>query len=97
MARHKDELGEYKKLVDDTIRELNKLYAEKQGKVRPALAAAGVLLMAAGLTGVMYVEATEMLAKMMITPMGLFWSFLAFMVGVIGFMLAHKGLKGTWL
>jgi len=97
MAGSKDELDQYKKLVDDTIRELNRLYTEKTGEVRPALAAAGVLLMAAGLTGVMYVATTEMWAKSTITPLGLFESFLAFMVGVVGFMFAHKGLKGSWL
>ncbi|MCX6820595.1 MAG: hypothetical protein NT016_01450 [Candidatus Aenigmarchaeota archaeon] len=97
MARRKDELDEYRKLVDDTINDLNSLYLEKKGKLRPALAIGGVFLMAAGLTGVVYVATMEMWAKGAITPLGLGGSFLAFGVGVVGFMFAHKGLKGTWL
>lgn len=97
MARRKDDLDEYRKLMDETIRELNRLYSVKVGQVRPALAVAGVLLMAAGLTGVMYVATMELWASRAITPMGLAEVFAAFCVGVAGFIVAHKGLKGTWL
>jgi len=96
MAR-KDELDEYRKLMDETIRELNRLYNVKVGKVRPALAVAGVLLMAAGLTGVMYVATVELWAHQAITVNGLAGVFAGFCVGVTGFIVAHKGLKGTWL
>jgi hypothetical protein len=96
MAR-KDELDEYRKLMDETIRELNRLYNVKVGQVRPALAVAGVLLMAAGLTGVMYVATVELWAHQTITVNGLAGVFAGFCVGVTGFIVAHKGLKGTWL
>ena len=97
MEKRKDELDDYRKLMDETIAELSRLYAEKEGNLRPALAIAGVLLMAAGLTGVVYVATMEMWAKGMITALGLVGSFFAFLVSVVGFIVAHKGLKGTWL
>jgi len=97
MARRKDELDDYRKLMDDTLKELDKLYNVKVGKLRPALAVAGVLIMAAGLTGVAYISIIEFLAKRAITPMGLVGVFAGFLVGVVGYILAHRGLKGTWL
>jgi len=97
MARRKEELDDYRKLMDETIREMNRLYNVKVGRMRPALAVAGVLLMAAGLSGVMYVATVELWANQTITPAGLAGVFAGFMVGVVGYILAHKGLKGTWL
>lgn len=97
MSRRKDELDDYRKLMDDTLKEMEKLYNIKAGKLRPALAVAGVLIMAAGLTGVTYISIIEFLAKRTITPMGLIGVFAGFLVGVVGYILAHRGLKGTWL
>lgn len=96
MAR-KDDLEEYRKLMDETIRELNRLYNVKVGKVRPALAVAGVLLMAAGMTGVVHVVNVELWTNRAITVVGLAGVFAGFCVAVTGFIVAHKGLKGTWL
>jgi len=46
---------------------------------------------------VTYISIIEFLAKRTITPMGLVGVFAGFLVGVVGYILAHRGLKGTWL
>lgn len=97
MAARKNELEEYQKLIDDTINELNRLYRIKAGQLRPALAIGGVLLMAAGMTGVMYAVTVGMWSKGTIDAIGLTGVFAGFAVAVLGFIIAHKGLKGTWL
>jgi hypothetical protein len=97
MARRKEELDDYRKLMDDTLKEMEKLYNVKVGKLRPALAIAGVPIMAAGLTGVVYVVTADLWLKRTLTITSLAAIFAFFIVGVVGYILAHRGLKGTWL
>ena len=93
----KDELENYRKLLDDTLKKLIKIHDVKDGKKNLLFAALGICMI--GLGGVAIVLSTSVgrNADGSLSVFNVLVIFLGVSLAFIGYILSHKGLKGTWL
>jgi hypothetical protein len=98
MKNKKDELEKYRKLLDDTLKSLDKIYKVKKNKINPFLTALGIILVGLGGTVIMIAASSDYNNNSaMITPFGIVSLFIGLCITFIGYIISHKGLKGSWL
>lgn len=95
--KKKEDLEKYRQLLDDTIKNLRKMYELKYNKINPALAISGILLLAIGGVAVAYSTSIDVITHKTITFWGSAGIFVGLSIAFLGYIIAHKGLKGSWL
>jgi hypothetical protein len=95
--KRKDDLEKYRKLLDETLKDLRKMYELKYNKINPALAIAGVLIVAIGGVIITYSTSMDVFIHERITFWGSMGIFFGISTAFVGYIIAHRGFKGCWL
>jgi hypothetical protein len=93
----KEELEKYRQLMDETFRNLRKIYDAKYKEIDPIMAIVGIVTLAMGGVVVVYSGFTDVLMHERITVWGMAGIFVGFSVCFLGYIVAHKGLTRCWL
>ncbi len=87
----------YRQLLEDTLKNLRKMYEAKYSKINPVLALTGILIVGLGGVLIAYSASADMLNNETITFWGAVGIFLGLSVAFFGYIVAHRGFKGSWL
>ncbi len=90
-----DNLEDYRKLLDNTIKELVKIHSMKDGKRNHIMTAIGICLV--GLGGVVVSLSTSFSPNGLLDPISICVIFAGISTMFMGYIFAHKGLTGCWL
>ena len=96
-TKKRNDLEVYRKLLEDTLRNLRKMHEAKYIKINPALALAGVLIVAIGGVIAAYSSSVDVFKNERITLWGSVGIFIGLSIAFVGYIVAHRGFKGSWL
>jgi hypothetical protein len=100
VGKSRDELEEevekYRRLLEETIANLGKLYEVRSRKADRKMVALGIALVGLGGTLIIYLPSMDIHEHEAISLFGAAGIFLGISVSFIGYLLAHKGFIGHW-
>ncbi len=97
LKKRRDELEKYRQLLDETLKNLRKLYESKYNKINPVLAILGILTLAIGGVIIVYTASVDVFKHETLTFWGLVGVFIGLSIAFLGYIIAHRGFKGSWL
>jgi hypothetical protein len=91
-----EEVEKYRRLLDETILNLGKLYEVRSRKADRKMVALGIALVGLGGVLIIYIPSLDIHESGAVSLFGAAGIFLGISVAFIGYLLAHKGFIGHW-